>query len=146
MANIVANDYPIVYLDESSFSAWEERQRKAWSVRDELVEVHINNKSYFRTIFGAIGDCLHEPVFMKGKSTNSEDFRSFILEVAKHIKIGSKKPVLIMDNASAHTAKLNKELLKQYFIPAYLPPHSSSFNSVERIWSVAKRNFAMLSL
>lgn len=97
-------------------------------------------------MFGGIGDCLDEPVFMKGKSTNSEDFWFFIEEVAKHIKIGSKKPVLIMDNATAHTAKINRNRLNDYFIPVYMPSHSSSFNSVERIWAVAKRNFAILSV
>ena len=146
LANIVANNYPVVYVDESSFGAWENRQRKAWSVRNEPVEVHINNQMYFRTMFGGIGDCLDEPVFIKGKSTNSEEFRSFIEEVAKHIKIGSKRPVLIMDNSPAHTAKKNRDLLNEYFIPVFMPAHSSGFNSIERIWSVAKRNFAILSL
>lgn len=146
LANIVANNYPIVYVDESSFSAWAERKTKAWNVRNEPVIVHINNKQYFRTMFAGIGDCLDEPVFMKGKSTNSDDFGSFIEEVAKHIKIGSKKPVLIMDNATAHTAKKNRNRLNDYFIPVYMPSHSSAFNSVERVWSVAKRNFAILSL
>ena len=108
LANIIANNHPIVYVDESSFGAWSERQEKAWCLKDQPVEVHINNHLYFRTIYGAIGECLNKPVFMKGKSTNQGEFKTFIKEVVKHIKceyVGSKRPVLIMDNAGAHTAK-----------------------------------------
>ena len=70
LANIIANKHPVVYVDESSFGSQEDRLRKAWCNENEPVEVHINNKMLFRTMYGAIGECLNKPVFMKGKSTN----------------------------------------------------------------------------
>ena len=100
-------------------------------------------------MYGAIGDCLDRPVFMKGKSTNEDEFCSFIRKVAKHVKceyVGSKRPVVILDNASGHRSKKSRKLLSEHFFPVFMPPHSSFFNSVERVWSVSKHNFAVLSL
>ena len=71
------------------------------------------------------------------------------MEVVKHVKceyVGSRRPVIILDNASGHTAKKSKDLLRTHFYPVFMPAHSSPFNSIERVWSVAKHNFQVLSL
>lgn len=51
---------------------------------------------------------------MKGKSTNGEEFREFIKKIVEEVKceyVGSRRPVLILDNASGHTAKESRKLL-----------------------------------
>lgn len=51
-----------------------------------------------------------------------------------------------MDNARAHKAKANTLLFTRHFVPVFNVPHSCQFNSIEHVWSVAKHNFAILSL
>ena len=38
------------------------------------------------------------------------------------------------------------KLMKEHFIPIQIPPHSCDFNSIERVWSVAKSYFEKLLL
>ena len=106
-------------------------------------------RAYFATVYGAISHCLNKSVFMMAKSTNTVDFKKFLTKVVKEVKIeyrGSKRAVLVCDNHGAHIAKANKEFIEREFYPLYMPAHSSPFNSIERVWAVAKNNFAQLSL
>ena len=99
-------------MDETSFAAQGQgcRVRKTWSSADDPIEVHINNRPQYITIFGAIGSALNNAVFMEGKSTNAVEFKQFLMKVLMEVKCGfsgSKRPVLIMDNHGAHTSKNN---------------------------------------
>ena len=38
------------------------------------------------------------------------------------------------------------KLMNALFIPVFQPPHSSPMNSIETVWSMAKRNFLTLML
>ena len=51
-------------------------------------------------MYGAIGNCLAKPVFMISKSTNKEDFLSF-LKLLKR-SIGRSKVFFVYDNHRAH--------------------------------------------
>lgn len=67
---------------------------------------------------------------------NTQIFQLFIDEMQKHI--GSKKVVLILDNASWHkTRSLNWGRIT----PVFLSPYSPDFNPIERIWLVLKNSF-----
>ena len=86
---------------------------------------------------------------MEGNSTNTTEFKKFLEKVLLEVKCeyrGSKRAVLIMDNHGAHISKKNRQFLEREFFPVFLPAHSSPFNSIERVWSAAKHNFALLSL
>ena len=136
-------------MDETSFAAQACRVKKTWSSANDPIEVHINNRPQYITIYGAIGSALNKAVFMDGKSTNAVEFKQFLMKVLMEVKCGyrgSRRPVLIMDNHGAHIKKNNREFLESNFFPVFLPAHSSPFNSIERVWAAAKHNFAIMSV
>ena len=74
LGNIVAKQKPLIYMDESAFTTWM-MQKSSWSLPDKP-NYHVrNNKRHAVTVFGAIGNCLSEPVYMLGKSTNQKEFQ-----------------------------------------------------------------------
>ena len=48
---------------------------------------------------------------------------------------------MLYDGARAHIAKSSQTLIKAYFTDLKNVPYSCDFNSIERVWSVAKSNF-----
>lgn len=93
------------------------------------------------TLFGAIGTCLSKPVFMTGSSTNSVEFRQFIVELIRHLPRGGPKPYLVHDGARAHYANISKALIETNFHRLAMPPYSCQFNSIERLWAHIKLRF-----
>lgn len=69
------------------------------------------NRTYLKsvTVFGAIGACLSEPVFMAARSTNQVEFRRFLNEIAWHLRnpYRRSKPYLVMDNHPSHKTRLS---------------------------------------
>lgn len=66
------------------------------------------------TVYGAIGNCLVYPVFKLGGTTNSVEFKRFILDVKDALgsnHVGTK-PVFLYDAAKAHIAGTSQKLLK----------------------------------
>ena len=57
-----------------------------------------------------------------------------------------EKPIVLYDGHTAHGAKINKAELSRAFIPIKIPPHSCDFNSIERVWSVAKSIYKKMLL
>jgi hypothetical protein len=77
---------------------------------------------------------------MLARSTNQEDFRSFLLMIKqaldqRHV-VG--KPFLLYDQHSAHKTIESMRLMRSHFIPLPVVTYSCSFNSVEALWSVSK--------
>ena len=66
-------------------------------------------------MYGAIGEALNKPVMMLAKSTNKQDFQSFLMKVAEEVINRGSKPILVFDGATAHTAIDSQRLLAQYF-------------------------------
>ena len=77
---------------------------------DSPVNVPLNKTRHKGiTVFGAIGACLKEPVMMLGdKGTNAADFVKFLELVVAQIVPGSRRPYLVIDNASAHMETSSK--------------------------------------
>ena len=82
------------------------------------------------TVYGAIGDCLESPVFVLGTSTNKAEFGAFLLKVKGKLKANyvNIKPIILYDQATAHTAHVSQYLLKQQFAPLRIPVYSCEFN------------------
>lgn len=101
---------------------------------------HINDKNHRNvTVYGAIGNCLNEPLFKLGKSTNEEDYGKFLHDLKMKVRLDlGEKPILLYDGHTAHSTKKNLTIMERYFIPINIPPHSCDFNSIERVWSCAK--------
>ena len=55
------------------------------------------------TIYGAIGNCLHEPFFFHvQKTVNAEDYMRFINGLKDRVRGLSEKPVLYFDGCTSH--------------------------------------------
>ena len=78
---------------------------------------------------------------MIGDSTNAMQFREFMRQVLGNLKEGVHRPVLVLDNASAHRARDNYDILDHNFTLMYMPPYSCRFNSIEHVWGVIKQMF-----
>ncbi|NME66815.1 transposase, partial [Flammeovirga aprica] len=71
---------------------------------------------------------------------------SFIIETLDELSIKIRKPtVVVLDNASVHTARKVKELLKVWQTRGlyifYLPPYSPHLNIIERLWKEMKQSW-----
>ena len=109
----------------------------------------INNKGDQENkvkVFGAIGTCLTEPVYMYGDNVQADEFIKFLRLVKSKVKVGYNKPILLYDGAPGHTANKVKKVLNELFTPLLNVPHSSNFNSIETLWSVAKNYYYKLHL
>lgn len=73
MGNLIQRATPIIYMDETTFNSFTIK-KKSWSTREHINLHHIDNKWFTVTVYGAIGSCLTEPVYMFGQSTNMEKY------------------------------------------------------------------------
>lgn len=85
LKELIDNNEPIIYLDESSFNTWH-RASKVWQFGDSPVEIAVNPKRAAITVYGAIGNALTAPVFMTGSSTNQKDYFKFLQLLSENIK------------------------------------------------------------
>lgn len=141
LAKLVTLNRPIIYVDETTFNTHCTPLPKSWSLKQKHNKHAIANKRFSTTVYGAIGNCLSEPVFYTATGTNQVNYRAFIAEVRRSLRPSAEKPFLFFDGHRAHTTRDSMTLVKRYFIPFKSVPHSSNFNSIETVWSVAKRNF-----
>ena len=73
-----SNTPNVVYGDESSFNLWM-RPTKTWGRDDGKTKIEINIKrGKSITLYGAIGEMMTKPVFMQGRSTNTDEFCNFL--------------------------------------------------------------------
>ena len=140
LGNLVLKGKPIVYIDETTFNTWMFKS-KSRSSRVAPNLHGLNDERYAITVYGAVGWPLRKPVYFLAKSTNQIDFRKFLREVVLAFKVHVRKPILLFDGATAHTATDSMKLIKRHFQPMKNVAHSSNFNSIETLWSIAKRNF-----
>ena len=96
---------------------------------DDPIYNNLPSRCHRVTIVGAIGETLTRPVFMCAKSTNAKEFRRFLdmlkVAVRPHLAgTGRPKPIVLLDNASAHKTLLSKRFLEKKFQPLFQPPHS----------------------
>ena len=100
------------------------------------------------TVFGAISTCLQDfRAFKLAKSTNKEDYCSFLLQIKQSVqqKYRSHKLILCYDGARAHTAKYSMDFIKDLFIPLQIPVMSCEFNCKYHRY-FAKTNTKLCSL
>ena len=89
------------------------------TVVQPIVALKPNANVFSLTVFGAIGTTLSKPLFHVCDSTNRVDFKKFIRELKVCVRSelwGKKfKPVLLLDNHSAHTTIDSKTVLDTNF-------------------------------
>ena len=136
----IASNRTIVYIDETTFNSTL-RQSRVWQYYKKPVPFAVGKRIGSITLYGAIGHCLKEPVFMLGKSTNKEEFQTFIEKVVAAKVNPRQKPLLVIDNHAAHKSTAVKQLLQKHFVVFYMPAQSCEFNSIEHLWADIKRRF-----
>ena len=93
----------MVWMDSSSFNAWTQRKR-IWCNSNDPVKLPRQPKRHAGvTLWGALGRCLNKAVFKTSDSTNQEDYRDFITQVANEVKdeFKGREILLCLDNHSA---------------------------------------------
>ena len=139
LGNVLHQNRPIIYLDESSFINQAILPR-SWAGAGRHQQYPIDSERFSTTVFGAIGNCLVEPVYKCYETTNKENVVDFLKLVASKVRIATKgKPFLLYDQHRAHTSHLARPVIDQYFVGMKQVPYSCGFNSIEKIWFVAKR-------
>ena len=63
LANILAKELPLIYVDETTFNN-QTVPRKAWTIGKVPVLHGILTTRRSATVYGAIGTCLKEPVYL----------------------------------------------------------------------------------
>lgn len=141
LGNLVASHKPLIYMDESTFLSQDRKARSWLRMYEKPTELAFDNERFVVTVYGAIGSCLTEPVYMTAKSTNKVDFVKFLRLVKAKQRSPYTKPVLFYDQASAHTSGIGQTFLKEHFMPMRNVAHSCCFNAIEKVWQVAKCYF-----
>lgn len=75
-------------------------------------------------------------------SFNGETFFRFLRKLRRASRRSGRKVVVVLDNVRYHHAKLHKSWRQAYarsFALLFLPPYSPEFNTIERVWKVARR-------
>ena len=102
--------------------------------RDERKIAAVIPHQYHITVMGAIGHYLKRPFFLVADSTNAYEFRDFLRQLKEQIKPyyrSRKKPIILLDNAVAHKTAETMNVLNSKYTCLFLPPYSSTFNSIE---------------
>ena len=73
LGNLITRRSPLIYMDETTFTSWSIK-KKSWSTRLDINQHPIDDKRFTVTVYGAIGSCLSEPVYMLGSSTNQVEY------------------------------------------------------------------------
>ena len=69
LATLINRGKPIIYCDETTYNTWQ-LKAKSWSLNKNALVHARNNKRMGKTVYGAIGHCLNNPVFKLGRTTN----------------------------------------------------------------------------
>ncbi len=76
------------------------------------------------------------------KTTTTDVFSCFVSHLVEFVNAGDTKVVFILDNASIHTSKIMKNVVKFYKIQnvdfIFTPPYSPELNRIERLWHKMK--------
>ncbi|OBX81040.1 hypothetical protein A9308_02165 [Moraxella atlantae] len=115
-----------------------------WQHKDENISLPVQRGKGINC-FGLLSRTLQFHYRLSETNMTANDILSFIDELSLTI---SKYTVLVLDNASVHTAKIIQKRLKTWqqrglFI-FYLPPYSPHLNIIERLWKEVKQGWLRL--
>ena len=118
----------VLFLDEAAVNSFA-YQKKAWQKGSQTVDIPINKTRFGVTVFGCIGTGLRRSQWMLAKGTTGESFLQFLRQIVPQLHGRSgRRPRLVIDNASAHHAKVAKSFLGEHFDVMWLPPYSPQLN------------------
>lgn len=132
-----AGEIELAYVDEAGFAP-QPPNRSAWSPRGETHAV-VAKRAQRLNVMGALLSSGGLFIATLWQSVNGLWFFGFLMAMIERVK---KPMVVILDNASIHTAKKMApywELLKEKGMQFYfLPPYSPELNRIELLWHKMK--------
>lgn len=137
IAQAEAGEIELAYVDEAGFAA-QPPNRSAWTKRGETHAVDAKRTSRLNVIGALLSS--GRLVFAKlWHTVNGLWFFGFLMALLTRIE---KPLVVILDNASIHTAKSLQpywDLLQEQGLRCYfLPPYSPELNRIEILWRKMK--------
>jgi transposase len=130
-------DFIIINFDEASFRLVPIKQR-VWARKGSKPGIPFWFSSTKANIFGALIDG-NEMFYEWYDKLNAISFIAFLEKLVAYLPEG--KYVFILDNASAHTAKMTKaymDSLGENFCYEFLPPYSPQLNCIETCWKIVR--------
>ena len=112
LGNIIAADQVIVYTDETTFTS-RICKKKTWQRSGQPSLVPFGDAWMTQTVYGAISPHLRQPIWYFARSTNADDFCTFLTKVKNQLRYHRQKPVLVYDGASAHTASQSQNQMRE---------------------------------
>lgn len=111
--------------------------RAAWGRRGQPLAVPIAGGNARRVVFGTINIQTGHRLFLARPRQRSEDFRTFLLLVARHYH--GRPVALLLDEDSSHTARASQALATELGIRLlWLPKRCPELNGMEHLWGHGK--------
>jgi hypothetical protein len=111
--------------------------RAAWVPRGQQARVAITGKNARRTVFGVLNPRTGTRLLLTRVRNRAEDFQAFL----RHIRAQYRRwdILMILDQASSHTARKTKRLAEKLRIEfAFLPTACPELNPKELLWRRGK--------
>ena len=146
---LLITESTIIFIDESSFNN-EHKRFRTWVKPKQNYERHFPGRLPSLNIILATmpHEVLHYVI--KSKTTNTNDFKSFLQEVVNKIENNevlsnckrSNKLWLFMDNASIHKTKVVRDFIRENKLNViYSVPYRPEYNLAEKIFAFLKMKF-----
>jgi transposase len=130
----------IIYIDQTSFNAWDGKERCWQPSKNPLTFSQMNTKTSNFTVYGGISELTGRFTFKIYENTSIDSFLDFM----KLFKNRSKKHEIafVLDNHSSHRSNITQDQLDGIDIGVlFLPPYSSEYNPIERMWALIKNHW-----
>ena len=107
--------------------------------KGERVEIPAPGTNQKIPIYGALNYRTNKVSRRIGYGKNATEFVAFLAQLSEEYR--DRPCILVLDNASYHTAKVVREYLSEatsFFEVIWLTPYSPELNDIERIWKYVK--------
>lgn len=113
--------------------------RAAWAPVGTSGVVPITGENAKRVLFGAINVRTARRVVLERKQAGGADARAFFIELRRHYRRAGTI-WLLLDRASAHTAKASQALASALHIQlVWLPQQAPELSAMDQLWRELKR-------
>lgn len=110
-----------------------------WMKRGERAEIPAPGTNRKVPIYGALNFRTNELTVRVGAGKNATEFLGFLAQLAHEYR--GRPCILVLDNASYHTAAIVKRYLDELdssIQVIWLSPYSPELNDIERVWKYLK--------
>jgi DDE superfamily endonuclease len=138
--DFISIDECAVYLNCNRQSAWYKRGPKLRAKDD-------NNGSRIKVSLIMAVHPKHGVIHCKviPGNYNKVEFGGFLRELHEHLPKCMSSPLLLMDNVAFHKSKETTKMYSEFNMrPIFVPPYTSEWNPIERVFHMVKSKFRSL--